>query len=148
MSTTSTVSATIDALLAAFQAAGALPAFESWPGPGDAKPEMLVLGEVTWDDYAIATIKAGRKQRQENWSIGFELFVMGAPGTTPADPAPARVRAFALLAPIENVLADDPETTPDVQWVEIRPTEAGPRVFEKGWAYRIAGRFVARARLI
>lgn len=150
MSVTTTVPIVIPALLARCEALG-LTAFEAWPGPDGAEPEMLILGEITWDEYAIATIKSGRKHRQENWDVAFELFVMGGDGTTPANCGPARERCFELLKIVENMLADD--VTADtaftvVQWVEIRPTAAGPRKFERGWAYRIAGLFTAQARLL
>lgn len=148
MSTTSTVPVVLDSLIADLTAAG-LPTFESWPGT-NAVPEMLVLGPVTWTDYVIATIKAGRKARQEDWNIEFELFVMGADGTTAADCSPVRDRAFTLLTELEDYLADDVTAGTDfatVQWVEVRPTAAGPRNFEKAWAYRIAGQIVTRARL-
>lgn len=162
MATTSTVPTVIDALLAAFNIenypeeyqatygglAGVM-THEAWPGP-DASAEMVVLGEVTWDEYRIATIKSGRKQRQENYAVGFEVFIMGAPGSKPTDPSTARDRALEVLAAIEDVLADDPTiglAAGTVQRIELEPTEAGPRVFEKGWAYRIAGRFNVHARL-
>ena len=49
----------------------------------------------------------------------------------------------------EDVLADDPEPPggPTVAWTQIRPENAGPRVFEKGWAYRVAGTIPVTARL-
>lgn len=149
MATTSTVPTVIDGLLAGFRAAG-LDAFEQWPGL-DASREMLVLRTVTWDDYAIATIKSGRKHRQEDWRVGFELYVVGQPGTTPANPKPARDRAFVLLGKAEDLLAVDVTAGTSfatVQWVEVRLIAAEPRVFEKGWAYRITGSFVAHARLL
>lgn len=148
MATTSTVPAVIDGLLAGMKAKN-LAAFEQWPGP-TAAPEMVVLGTVTWDDYAIATIKAGRKHRQENWSVGFELYAMGVEGSTPAAPKAARDRAFELLESVEDLLADDVRagtTGVTVQWVATRLDEAEPRVFEKGWGYRIKGAFVAHSRL-
>lgn len=149
MSTTSTVPEVIDSLLALLATDGRLAAFESWPGP-EAAREMLVLGTVTWEDYRIATIKSGRKQRQEDFEIAFEVFVVGATGTSPAAPSPARARAFELLAVVEDMLADDPKigVGQSVQWVEIRPSEAEPRVFEKGWAFRITGSLVGHARLL
>lgn len=148
MGTTSSVPAVIDGLLAGMRTAG-LAAFEQWPGPEAAK-EMIVLGQVTWEDYVIATIKAGRKHRQEDWAVAFELYVAGADGTTPADPSTARNRAFTLLGEVEDLLAEDVTAGTDfttVQWVEVRLTDAEPRVFEKGWAYRVTGSFRARARL-
>lgn len=150
MATTSTVPAVLDSLISAFSTAlpGTIATFEAWPGP-DAAPEMVVLGEILWDDYVIATIKGGRKHRQEEWSVGFEVFVMGTAGSTPADPSNARDRAFTLLSSLEDVLANDPRNAlgNTVQWIEVKPTEAGPRVLEKAWAYRVAGRIHTHARL-
>lgn len=148
MATVSTVPSVIDGLLARLTAAGLKP-FEQWPGP-DAAREMVVLGEVTWLDYAIASIKSGRKHRQEDYTIDFELFVFGTSGSTPAAPKTARDRAFTLLALIESALADDVTAGTNhtvVQWVEARLRSAQPRVFEKGWAFRVEGQFVAHARL-
>lgn len=154
MSTTSTVPVVIDTLVAGIGAVmadlgqpDALVA-QVWPGP-DAKPHMLFLGTTTWEDYRIATVKAGRKQRDENYEIAFELWALGGEGTAPADPSAARDNAFAMLAAAEDVLADDPNIGLGnaVQWIEIRPKEAEPRTFEKGWIYRITGAFVIHARL-
>jgi hypothetical protein len=149
MSTTTTVPAVTDGLLAALQT-GPVQVFESWPGP-EAAPEMIVLGEVEWDSYEIATIKAGRKHRQEEYGIGFEVFVVGAEGTTPASPKAARPRGFEIFGDVEDVLADDVTGGTDfttVQFIVSAPRTAGPRVFERGWAYRVAGVFQVRARLL
>lgn len=150
MGTTSTVPAVLDAFLTLVNGALAdVTAFEQWPGAA-AAPEMVVLGEVEWDDEYIATVKAGRKQRQEDWSVEFEVFIFHTPGTVPDDPKPARDRAFAVLADIEDVCANDPKLGLDagtVQYAGLRPTSAGPRKFEKAWAYRIAARLYVSARL-
>lgn len=151
MATTSTVPAVVASLLTALNAnlPAGTKAYESWPGPEAAK-EMVIFGKVRWDDYAIATIKAGRKQRQENWALGFEVFVSGGAGTSPANPTAAKDRAFVLLTELEDFLAEDVTGGTDfatVQWIDIRPLEAEPRVFEKGWAYRISGEFLVHARL-
>lgn len=150
MGTTSTLPTVTDALLTLLNAnLTTTTAFEAWPGP-DAAEEMVVLGEADWDVYEIASIKAGRKHRQEVYGIGWEIFVMGAPGTTPANPKPARDRAFVLMAELEDALADDPRAglaASVVQRIECRPDTSGPRVFEKGWGYRIAGQFVVHDRL-
>lgn len=157
MSTTSTAPAVINALLKIDPERS----FESWPGP-EAKAEMLVLGAdparppILWDGdegYRIATIKADRKHRQESYDIAFEVFIMGADDTTPAAPKAARDRAFEFLAEYENALANNVVANVEggfanVQWIQITPAEAGPRVFEHGWAYRIAGTFRVAARLL
>lgn len=150
-STTTTVPVVIDAFLEAInENAETPPGFEAWPGP-EAAPEMFVLGQIDWDTYEIPTIKAGRKARQEAYDIAFELFVMGADGTSPSEPGPARTVAFNMLAPIEDVLAEDPSCGTDylrVQHVQLKPNQAGPRKFERGWAYRIAGAIHVEARLL
>lgn len=150
MATTSTVPIVTDALLSLLNAnLSTATAFESWPGP-EATAEMVVFGEVDWDVYEIATIKAGRKHRQEVYGIAWEIYVMGEAGTTPANPKPARDRAFALLTELEDALANDqraglPATA--VQRIECTPDKSGPRVFEKGWGYRITGQFIVHDRL-
>ena len=159
MSTTSTYPAVADALLSGVNGAmtGALAgvkAYEAWPGP-DAVPEMIVLGKVSWSDGSdgtrIATIKSGRKQRDEEWSVQFELIVAVEGTAVPTDPSPARDRAFAILAAVEDLLALDVTAGTSfavVQWVEVKPDEAECRIFEKGWGYLIGGRFSCRARLL
>lgn len=154
MSTTSIVPDAIDSLVAELGAAmtganAAVTVHEAWPGP-DAVREMVVFGEVTWPDYSIATIKAGRQYRNEEFNLAFEVLIFGEPNTSPAEPKPARDRAFAVLAVVEDFLAVDPQAalaSDVIQWAEIRPASAGPRVFEHGWAYRIAGSIVGKARL-
>lgn len=110
---------------------------------------MVVLGAVTWSDYEIASIKSGRQRRQENYAIGYEVFVIGQNGGTPANPKPARDRAFLLNTEVEDACADNPKLGlgTAVLWVQAEITEAGPQQFEKAWAYRVAGRFNVSARL-
>lgn len=150
MSTTSTVSTVRSALITSFEAElSGVPVFRSWPGP-EAAPEMIVFGSVDWDTYEIATIKAGRKHRQEEYGIEFELYVFGEPGSSPADPAAAEDRALALLAAMENALADDVTGGTDfatVQSVQLGPPRLDLRVFENNWACRISGQVDVRARL-
>ena len=149
MATTSTVPTVIDAALTAINTdlPGSVNAYESWPGP-EAAAEMVVLGEVTWDTYELAAIKTGRQHRQEVWSVGFEVYVFGTASTTPANTKPARDRAFVLATSLEDVFADNPKIgITSGGSAEARLTEAGPRVFEKAWAYRIAGRIHVSVRL-
>lgn len=154
MSTVSTAPTLIDALVKAIGAemTGSLSevgSFEVWPGT-EARREMVFLGDVTWDEYDLATIVSGRKRRQEDYSVAFEVWVLGETGSSPSSPKTARDKAFAILGKIEDVLADDPRVGlahTVIQWVVSVPAEAGPRKFEKGWAYRVAGSFKAHARL-
>ena len=152
MSTTSTYPTTLDTLLTAINAAmsGALAgvkAYEGWPGP-DAVREMILFTGMEWDEYAIPTIKTGRVLRDEVWRAEFELIVASVETSTPPDPSDARDRAFAILAALENLLANDTTAgATGVLWLEVHPQKAEPRVFEKGWGYGISGVVVCNARL-
>lgn len=148
MSTTSRAPAVTDAIIG--WADPPAPIFEAWPGPEAAK-EMIVLGQVDWTVYAIPTIKAGRKQRQEEFEIEFEVYVVGGAGTSPASPKVARDRAFELFTFIEDNLADDVSAGlgfESIQHIQVHPKESGPRTFERGWMYRIAGAIAVASRLV
>lgn len=155
MSTSSTAPALIDAtvtLMAAEMTELLLTDVKTsqvWPGP-DAQRRMFFLGETTWANYEIASIKAGRKQRDEAYEVEFEIWVLGDEGTTPSNPTATRTEAYAMLTGLENVGADDPNfglALGQIQWAQVRPKKAGPRQFSKGWAYIITGAIVAHARL-
>lgn len=152
MATTSSVPTIIDALLEAFATnlPGGVPVFEAWPG-AEAKREMVHFGPVTWDDYTIATIKAGRQQRQENYDIEFFVYAAPVAGSSPSNPKATRDRAYTLLAALEDALADDPKPSADnvsIQHVQIRPRDTGVREFEKSWFYGISGSIAVAARLV
>lgn len=152
MSTTSTVPAVLDALLSTINAdLTNVTAYETWPGP-EASAEMVVFGEIRWTEYKIATVKTSRKQRDEEYEIDWFVYVAGEPGTTPDDPKTARDRAFEIMESLEDVLADDPAAGlgyASIISIEVAPgaETTGPVLFEKGWAYRIPGKFAIRARL-
>lgn len=149
MSTTSVVPAVLDSLIAAVEASDyPYAVFEAWPGVA-AEPNMLFFDEITWNLYEIPTMKAGRRQRQEEVSIGWQQWTFG--GTDdPTDVATVRDDAFGALSHLEDVLAVDPTAGvgfPTVQQVQLSPTAAGPAAFERGWVYRISGSITIAARL-
>ena len=153
MSTTSTVPAVLDALLSTINAdLEGVTAFEVWPGP-EASAEMVVFGEVRWNEYRIPTVQAGRKQRDEEYEIEWFVYVAGEPGTTPNDPKPARDRAFEIMESLEDVLAADPAAGlgyASIKEIQVSPGDdpTGPVLFgDKAWAYRIPGKFTIKARL-
>lgn len=153
MSTTTTVPAVIDALLTTINAdLTAVTAYEVWPGP-EASDEMVVFGDIRWTDYRIATVKTARKQRDEEYEIDWFIYVAGEPGTTPDVPKPARDRAFEIMESLENVLAADPAAGlgyASIISIQVSPGEepTGPVLIgERGWAYRIPGKFTIQARL-
>ena len=121
--------------------------YEAWPGP-EARHEMVVLGEATWETFELAAIKTGRQHREEDYGILFDVYAFGANGSTPANPRPARRRTWQIVTVIENALADVPTPLDNpASWMQIVHGESGPRVFENGWAWRHRGTFAVHARL-
>lgn len=150
MTSTSSVPLILDALLDTLTAAMPVPVFEAWPGDAAAEREMVFFGETTWLEYVIPTIKAGRKARQENYEIEFEVWRVLDEGTTPAAPKASRDRCFELFGLVEDALAEDVTAGAgfeSIQWAVSRPETAGPRKFERGFAYRVAGSIEVHARL-
>lgn len=149
MSTTSVVPAVLDGLLAAIEASAfPFPAYEAWPGP-DAAPKMFFFGEFEWDEYRIPTLKDGRRQRQEDFDISWELWIATGE-SSPTNIKTQRDEAFEALGEIEGVLAEDPTGGTDfasVQHVQLRLERGGAFKFERGWFYRLAGTVHVEARL-
>ena len=151
MSTTSTAPTVCDAFVDAVNDDLTAPVamHHTWPG-GEATDEMFVLGDITWDEYRIPTIKNGRQQRQENYTVDYELTVLNVDSTTPTDPTPARDRAFTLHAVVEDLLALDTTAGTSfavVQKVELKPETAYYAAFDNGFGFRIAGKIEVQARL-
>lgn len=149
MATTSTLPAFIDALLAAMQTA--LPGVqvsEAWPGPGITQDETLFIGgEVTSWDVDIPTMKAGRKQRQETYTVTLEAWV-AQPGKLRAESAnAARTRAVEIIDSVDSFLADDPELIASIQHARITSRGASLVPFEKGWSCQATASIEVAARL-
>lgn len=122
MATTSTVPTARAALVTALTAA--LPETQiAWSHPGDARePESIYLGEARIDSE-VATIRAGRKKRQERYTIDV-LIDVAADGPTGQD---ASERAFVLLGELEDILADDPSLgLPQPFWAALGATTEIP----------------------
>ncbi len=151
MATTSTVPLVIDALLSTINDdLDDVTAYPFWPGP-NGEADMVVLGDITWDEYKIATIKAGRQHRNEVYSVAFELVSLSLAGdTSPADPTATRDHAFEILASLEDVLALDPRAGLDadvVRQIEVQVNQTRIRQFEQGVGWLIEGQFNVTARL-
>lgn len=148
MATTSTVPAVRAALQTEIEALlpSGVKCYRSWPGP-DAAREMIVLGKVE-GSHESATVKAGRQQRQESYTIEAEAWVFGADGATPANCGPVEDRAWTLMESVENVLADDPKIgTAVIHWARPGRIEQDIAAFEKSWAVRVAITIEVEARL-
>lgn len=73
-----------------------------WQGDA-AEQEQIYLGNTS-ADLDFATIRAGRKKREEDYTIQVIIDV-----ETPTDWGPAsETRAFVLAGDVDNMLADDP----------------------------------------
>ncbi len=121
--------------------------YRAWPGP-DAAAEMVVLGKVE-GSHEIAAIKAGRRFRNETYSIEAEAWVFGAAGMTPTNVGPVEDRAWELMEAVENTLAVDPtiDGTQTVNWAGVGRIEMDVATFEKGWAVRVLMTIEVTARL-
>jgi len=103
MATSSTVPTARAALVAALT--GAFPTAQvAYSHPGDARePESVYLGGARLTSE-IATIRAGRKKRQEHYTIDVWFDVTG----DGPDAQAAVERAWEMAGELEDILADDP----------------------------------------
>lgn len=126
----------------------------AWPGPHIMQgAHELVFIEKTRDwTQQLHGIKAGRKQRQEEYTFDLALWV--AQPDTDADGAQACFeRAIELHNIIDSVIADDVQiglrqTSNRIQWAELtdRTSELFPH--QRGWACFIGMSITGKARLV
>lgn len=130
----------------------------AWTG-GNMQSEAVFLGRRPSDAVSepfhqatggsgIATLKAGRKLRNEDYPVELTIWTF-RPDLTPADAATADARGFALLAEVEDVLADDPKLGlgTAVIYTELTSFEHSLFPWEGGWACVIVPTIQVRARL-
>lgn len=121
----------------------------AWPGSQIAKGahEVFWFDEIPEWSQTIPNIKAGRKQRQETYTLEGVLWV--AKPDVGVDGAQATFeRALVLAAVPENVLADNVQLgETDIQWGLLAERTPALIPYEKGWAAMIVMRFEGNARL-
>lgn len=101
-STAPTVRAALIAALDARPGLNGVLVTHFWQGQAD-EQEAVYLGNTTLqNDWA--TLRAGRKTREETYQIGLHIRVF-TPGFWDAT---NETRIFALIAEVENLVADDP----------------------------------------
>lgn len=144
MATTSTVPAFKAALVAALDTATTVQVSRRWPGPSTAD-EGIFLGDVE-GDMEIASIKTGRQRRNERYRVQV-ICQTWRSAHTPLSADDSEDRAYALLAVVENVLADDPTVAPSVAWNEVSSFADETVPFEHGWATRLTLTVAVTARL-
>lgn len=151
---TSTIPTVKTQLVTLLDAALTVPVTYAWPGE-NTDPECVFLGphpataDIRVDvSSQIPTIKAGRKQRQEEYTIRVTVWSF-RPELTSADAQTCEQRAFTIAASVENVLADDPKLglAGAIQYSEIESVASTLFPFQAGWACELAIDVAVRARL-
>lgn len=155
MSTSSTVPTVKARLVSVLSAALAVPVTYAWPGP-ESEPECVFLGphpqtaDIRLDlSSSIPTIKAGRKHRQEDYTVRVTVWSF-RPELTSVDAAACEQRAFELAAEVEDILADDPRLglgAGVIQLAEVDSVASTLFPFQSGWATELAIDIAVRARL-
>lgn len=151
-STVPTVKAQLVSLI---DAALIVPVTYAWPGP-EAAAECVFLGphpqtaDIRLDvSSEIPTIKAGRKQRQEDYTVRVTVWSF-QPELTSEDAATCELRAFTLAGEVEDVLADDPRlglAVGVIQFSEVASIASTLFPFKSGWACELAIDVNVHARL-
>lgn len=151
MPTTSTLGLAWQALVTAIDT-GALAGrvFYAWPGPQAAQQNY----EVAWvngavKDWAqeIPTIKAGRKQRQETYTLEVIIWV-AKPELTSETAKTVVDRALLLADVVDDALANDVQVGElNVQWAMLAKREMDLVPYESGWGAQIVLSVEAHARL-
>ena len=144
MPTTSVVSTVRSALVSAMQAATSVQVSHAWPGP-DTEAEGIFLGTLDVEG-GIASIKAGRQHRNEELRCEVICQIYSA-AATPADAADAEARVYELLAVLEDVCANNPQTGGIGQWLHVTSHTLTLQTFQTGWAARIVAVVSNTARL-
>lgn len=141
-STVPTVKAALVSQLAARAALAAVPVSYGWLGVAT-KGESISLDppeDTHTGGSRIPTMKAGRKAREEEFTVVAAIQVVQG-GGNPRNAATTEARAFALLAELDGLLADDPGLGGAVAGPTLRCVLADyPRLlfpFEAGWYCRI-----------
>lgn len=160
-STVTTVKAQLVSLLTTALATsgvdgGQVPVDYAWPGP-DTQAEHVFLGrhpdlvanpllEAASLRSEIANIKAGRKHRTESYAVDVTIWSFRH-DLGPEDAQEAEVRAFALYAELEDVLADDPALGLAIVAATVADVSVSLVPFQSGWAAVLVPTISISARL-
>lgn len=152
MATTSTVVTVKRKLVDLLDAELSVPVTYAWPGKSTSS-EAVFLGphpetsDIRIDaDSQIPTMKAGRKQRTESYSVRVTVWVF-RPDLTVEGAETCETRAFELFAEIEDVLADDTSLGDVAQWALVDRFSSTLLQFRAGWACELGVDLAVQARL-
>lgn len=155
MSTTTTLVDFKQRLVTVLDAALTVQVSYAWPGP-NTESSTVFLGRPmlldtdrhrTVSTSEIPTMKAGRKQRQERYTVDLTVWVF-RPDLSSDGAATAEAAAFDLCEAIDGVLAND--TTiglSSILWAQLVGVDAELIPFERGWASVIVMSIEVEARL-
>ena len=154
MATTSTVITVKKALVTLLDTELSVPVTYAWPGKAT-QSEAVFLGphpetsDVRIDvESQIPTMKAGRKQRAESYTVRITVWVF-RPDLNVEGAEECETRAFELFSSIEDVLADDTSLgSTDVQLASIERFSSTLFPFASGWACELGIDVQVEARLL
>lgn len=155
MGTTSTVATVKARIVTVLTSALSVPVTYAWPG-SSTQPECVFLGphpetaDIRLDlDSDIPTMKAGRKQRQEDYTVRITVWSF-RPDLTAADAQECETRAFEILGDIEDEFADDVRlglAASVVHHMRITGVASTLFPFQAGWACELGVDVTVQARL-
>lgn len=150
MPTTTTILDVEDALLSALNAhatltAQGLTATSAWQ-PWKT-PDQVFIGSVDGDSQ-IPTMKAGRKQRTEDYRLEVVLRA-GTPAGSASEVRAVKNRCLTYYAALDSILADDPTVGEDILWAVLESFEmrTQPVPDFSGWGCEIIATVAVSARL-
>ena len=155
MGTTSTIPTVKAKLVDLLGAALPVPVTYCWPGPNTAQKAVFLGRHPELDDIRIdgqqeiPTIKAGRRQRQEQYSVPITVWTF-RPDLDASAGAIAEQEAFELAGHVEDVLADNWTLGlgPAVHKVSVDDVASTLFPFQKGWACELVVTVEVAARLV
>lgn len=109
--------------------------------------EQVFLGDVEGESR-IPTIKSGRKQRQENYTVDVIFRVYDHDGS-PSGDADTEARALEMLGALDDVLADDVQIdgVTAIQWAQVGDFTSRLVPRDKGWGCEVLSTVEVSARL-
>lgn len=142
------------ALATASSSGGQIQTEFAWPGP-KTENESVFLGRHPGDEtgidaeHRIPNIKAGRKQRQESYTVPISVWIFGQ-AQLPSEAQACEARAFEVFELIEDMFAEDPLiglTAQDIQYATVAGMTPHLWPFETGWACELVVNVEVQARL-
>lgn len=135
---------------------GQVPVFYAWQP--DVTDESVFLGRPLFSadetivsdstiESNVPTIKAGRKQRQEEYEIEGTAWSFRG-DLTPSAAAQAELRGFELADAVDDVLADDPTLgLTSIQYAVLARRQAQIRAYGSGWVSVVFFTVAVKSRL-